>query len=110
MANVRPEASTMHASKHKRHFHTRAATVTSLALAAAVSGSPALAAAQVGDAGRPDGALRAGYFDDETGSRLPAPRCESSGDPEAAGCYTNFLVLSDLDGDGDMDIVYANGG
>src|SRR5688572_21851151 len=101
----------MHTNKHRHELHSLPSAVTTYIkhtlLAAAFSGSHALVAAQdSGDAGTADGAVRAArYFDDETELRLPAPRCESTGDPEAAGCYTNFLVLSDLDGDGDMDIV-----
>jgi len=33
--------------------------------------------------------------------------CADSGDP---GCYTNWLVLADLDKDGDFDFLMANGG
>jgi hypothetical protein len=33
--------------------------------------------------------------------------CADTGDP---GCYTNWFELADIDGDGDFDIVMANGG
>ncbi len=33
--------------------------------------------------------------------------CADTGDP---GCYTNSLVLVDIDGDGDLDLLEANGG
>jgi len=36
-----------------------------------------------------------------------AQACADSGDP---GCYTNWFELADIDGDGDFDVVMANGG
>jgi hypothetical protein len=50
------------------------------------------------------------YFADTTDLNFPTPPCYDPADPESEGCYTNFLVVSDLEGDGDMDIVFANGG
>ena len=44
-------------------------------------------------------------------SAIPGPQpCASDEDPSAEGCYTNQAQLADLDGDGDLDIVYSNGG
>ncbi|HEU4535142.1 MAG TPA: VCBS repeat-containing protein, partial [Polyangiaceae bacterium] len=44
------------------------------------------------------------YFREPPGA-LPAPQpCGGS------GCYTSFLVLADLEGDGDLDLLLANGG
>ncbi|HEX5660837.1 MAG TPA: FG-GAP-like repeat-containing protein [Polyangiales bacterium] len=50
------------------------------------------------------------YFEDTTELNFPTPPCYDPADPESEGCYTSFLVVSDLEGDGDMDIVFANGG
>lgn len=59
----------------------------------------------------------ASYFSDATESNFPAPACvveNTPQDPNRAakrlGCYTNFLVISDIDGDADLDILMANGG
>jgi MYXO-CTERM domain-containing protein len=65
----------------------------------------------------PSGAAAASYFSDATESNFPAPACvveNTEEDPDYAakrlGCYTNFLVISDVEGDGDLDILMANGG
>ena len=57
------------------------------------------------------------YFSDKTSVNFPAPACvvePTDDDPDLPakrlGCYTNFLVLSDVDGDQDLDILMANGG
>ena len=57
------------------------------------------------------------YFTDATESNFPAPACvveNTEDDPDYAakrlGCYTNFLVISDVDGDNDLDVLMANGG
>jgi MYXO-CTERM domain-containing protein len=57
------------------------------------------------------------FFADATELNFPAPACVAEPDPEdpdlgarRLGCYTNFLVLSDIDGDADLDILMANGG
>lgn len=62
-------------------------------------------------------AAAASYFSDATESNFPAPACvveNTEDDPDYAakrlGCYTNFLVVSDVDGDSDLDILMANGG
>jgi hypothetical protein len=50
------------------------------------------------------------YFEDTTDLNFPTPPCYDASDPDSEGCYTSFLLVSDLEGDGDMDIVFANGG
>src|SRR5215216_7345624 len=49
------------------------------------------------------------FWEDLTSSKLPAldPACAVS---SKAGCYTSWLTITDLDSDGDMDVVFANGG
>ena len=48
-----------------------------------------------------------GFFTLNTSTALPGVQpCQDS----QPGCYTNWLTTADLDGDGDMDIVMANGG
>lgn len=65
----------------------------------------------------PSLASAAPFFDDKTATNFPAPACvveNTEDDPSYAakrlGCYTNFLVISDVDGDDDLDILMANGG
>ena len=62
-------------------------------------------------------ASAAPYFDDKTAVNFPAPACVVENTKDDAnyaakrlGCYTNFLVISDVDGDDDLDILMANGG
>jgi MYXO-CTERM domain-containing protein len=52
------------------------------------------------------------YFEDVTETMFPAPACgvEEEGEEYRLGCYTNFLVIADVDGDEDLDVVMANGG
>jgi hypothetical protein len=51
------------------------------------------------------------FFADVTAFSLPSPQpCVDPDTGEGEGCYTNWLALSDLDGDGDLDIMTANGG
>src|SRR3954466_4428832 len=51
------------------------------------------------------------YFEDVTGTSFPTTLpCMDPDNPFKAGCYTSFLLTSDLDGDGDLDIIFANGG
>jgi MYXO-CTERM domain-containing protein len=66
----------------------------------------------------PTVASAAPYFTDATSSNFPAPACVVENNPDdegdeagkRLGCYTNFLVVSDVDGDDDLDILMANGG
>ncbi len=51
------------------------------------------------------------YFQDSTSTWFPSTLpCSDPNNPFKAGCYTSFLVTSDIDGDGDLDIIFANGG
>src|SRR6478752_9576429 len=55
----------------------------------------------------PRDAKAIGYFVLDSGTALPSPQpCQDTD----AGCYTNWLTTADIDGDGDMDILLANGG
>jgi hypothetical protein len=54
-----------------------------------------------------DGALTGGSFAETTQTALPAQAC---GPGLTTGCYTNYGVVADLDGDGNFDIALANGG
>jgi hypothetical protein len=45
-------------------------------------------------------------FTDATSTALPTQLCTGS----ERGCYTNYAVTADLDGDGNLDLVMANGG
>ena len=49
------------------------------------------------------------FFEDLTTTHAPTPdpSCAVSSRP---GCYTSWLVATDLDSDGDMDVLFANGG
>jgi MYXO-CTERM domain-containing protein len=65
----------------------------------------------------PSVASAASFFTDATADNFPAPACvveSTEDDPDYAakrlGCYTNFLVISDVDGDDDLDVLMANGG
>ena len=46
-------------------------------------------------------------FTDAT-AKLGSPQPCGPGAEE--GCYSNYVVLADLDGDGDLDAVFASGG
>lgn len=78
----------------------------------------ASASAQAGGVGGNDGIggaaaggpATATYFKDATTTNFPADPCNDPANLFKLGCYTNFLVISDIDGDGDPDIAFANGG
>jgi len=48
-----------------------------------------------------------GFFTLNTGTAMPAVQPCQDTNP---GCYTSWLTTADIDGDGDMDILLANGG
>lgn len=54
-------------------------------------------------------ALAVPYFVEDPAG-LPSPQPCASDTDTTEGCYTNQAQLADLDGDGDLDIVFANGG
>ncbi|HEX2872643.1 MAG TPA: FG-GAP-like repeat-containing protein [Polyangiaceae bacterium] len=55
----------------------------------------------------PKYAVAVPYFEDVTTTALPDPQpCADS----KLGCFTSWATSSDLDGDGDLDIILANGG
>jgi hypothetical protein len=76
------------------------------------------------DAGPPPGPTPVPYFTHETSRAFPSsPGCvypttttlpdggvQTGIDATNAGCWTNQLVIADIDRDEDMDIVFANGG
>jgi len=76
-------------------------------LGRATSGASALALALAFLAPKPAAAVP--FWEDLTSTKLPAPDplCETT---SQAGCYTSWLVATDLDNDGDMDVLLANGG
>jgi MYXO-CTERM domain-containing protein len=49
-----------------------------------------------------------GFFTDNTTTTLPL--VQPCADTTKVGCYTSWLTTADLDGDGDFDIIEANGG
>ena len=56
----------------------------------------------------PSAGIAGPLFADVTDAALPAPQpCGPGG---AEGCYSNYVRLADLDGDADLDIIFANGG
>ena len=77
-------------------------TVTVSSLAFAADG-------QAGGGGAPP-VTDVPYFKEVTSLWFPPQPCNDPDNPFKLGCYTNFLTIADLDGDGDLDIVFANGG
>jgi hypothetical protein len=53
-----------------------------------------------------DAVSRIAPFTDATPTALPSQLCTGS----ERGCYTNYAITADLDGDGNLDLVMANGG
>src|SRR5215471_15464350 len=49
----------------------------------------------------------ASFFTETTGTALGAQPC---GPGQTEGCYSNYVAVADLDNDGALDIVFANGG
>lgn len=94
---------------HVRSKHEQLALRSSprLTLGRATSGASALALAFAFLA--PKAAHAVPFFEDLTTTKVPAadPSCAIS---SKAGCYTSWLAITDLDSDGDMDVVFANGG
>ena len=58
----------------------------------------------------PREAKAAGFFTDNTTTTLPLVQPCGDVPGSKVGCYTSWLTTADLDGDGDMDIIEANGG
>lgn len=50
------------------------------------------------------------YFERVTDTAFPPAACDDPDNPGALGCYTSWMVLSDIDADGDLDLLFANGG
>lgn len=53
-----------------------------------------------------------GYFTDNNATALPGPLpcLDTPGGSLNGGCFTSFVTTADIDGDGDIDILAANGG
>jgi len=48
-----------------------------------------------------------GFFVLDSGTAMPSPQpCQDT----KSGCFTSWLTTADIDGDGDMDVLMANGG
>lgn len=73
----------------------------------ATGGASAVALAMAFLAPKPAAAVP--FFEDVTSTNMPTPdpACAVS---SKAGCYTSWLAAVDLDDDGDLDVVLANGG
>jgi hypothetical protein len=56
----------------------------------------------------PSAGTAGSLFADVTDAALPSP--QPCGPGAAEGCYSNYVRLADLDGDADLDIIFANGG
>ena len=83
-----------------------------LSVAAAVllaqAAGPAAAAQGATPSSSPADGVAGALFADVTGAALPAPQPCAPGPAE--GCYSHYVRLADLDGDADLDVVFANGG
>lgn len=53
-----------------------------------------------------------GYFTDNTTAAFPGPLpcLDTPNTGGNAGCFTSWMVAGDMDGDGDLDLMLANGG
>jgi hypothetical protein len=60
---------------------------------------------EIGAAG--SAANEAAVFTETTDRAIKLQQC---GDGATKGCYTNYAVTADIDGDGELDLVMANGG
>lgn len=85
-------------------------TVILSALATVTVPSLAFAADGVAGGGSRPPVEAVPYFEEVTPIWFPAQPCNDPDNPFKLGCYTNFLTIADLDGDGDLDIIFANGG
>ena len=87
-------------------FKRKLLSTDKLRLGRATGGASALALVAAFLAPKPAAAVP--FFEDQT-AKMPAPdpACAVS---SKAGCYTSWLATVDLDDDGDLDVVQANGG
>jgi len=87
---------------------TLGALAACLALAALPGGLLTTRAQDATPMTSPSAGTAGSLFADVTDVALPSPQpCGPGG---AEGCYSNYVRLADLDGDADLDIIFANGG
>ncbi|MFO0756481.1 MAG: VCBS repeat-containing protein [Byssovorax sp.] len=58
----------------------------------------------------PSVAQAAPLFTDATANLGSPQPCFDPANPNAEGCYTHYVVMADLEGDGDLDLLFAAGG
>ncbi len=57
------------------------------------------------------GDLRAAPMFEDVTAWLGSPQpCFDPANPDAEGCYSHYVVMADLDADGDLDLIFAAGG